>query len=140
MLDNYQFPIIENTNHLRRHRHTLDFSKMIINCHELGVPEQPMNHVMRRANSLCNNSIYSPNDELSPSSLSSFSSSTISSNSSSSYYTPPCRTMKSKNSTKLTLDTNQLNENGCIRLQQRLWNEDTTLCPKNEIAEYLGSK
>jgi hypothetical protein len=41
---------------------------------------------------------------------------------------------------KLTLDTNQFDENDCIQLQHRLWIEDITLCPKEEIAEYLGSK
>lgn len=126
-LKNYHLPAIVTTNdeNFRRkvsssyHRHTLDLSYTIVDYHT----------PIRRTNSLFNNnsSIFttftplSTNVPLSPSACSINSIESVSSFSSSS----------SSYSQKTNTDHDT---------QKRLWDEDESLCPKREIAEWLGSK
>ncbi|GAN04434.1 conserved hypothetical protein [Mucor ambiguus] len=173
MTKNYHLPMIQsasahNGTFRRCHRHTLDFSTM-----DSGVLDH---QILRRANSLCNSSIYSTfaspsqiNTTFSSSSSSSASSSSSSSaaslsvsNSSSSCMADPHKDTisiqyvsqpKQHHSTeKQSTQQQQQHQEGAMKhrsnqqemepeesLQKRLWNEDVTLCPKEEIAEFLGS-
>lgn len=155
---NYHLPMIQsasshNGTFRRCHRHTLDFSTM-----DSGVLDQ---QILRRANSLCNSSIYST--FTSPQQINTtFSSSCSSSASSSSSLSAASLSVSHSSSSCMTdhqkasisiLDVSQpkqQHEEGAMKhhrsnqeqeesLQKRLWDEDVTLCPKEEIAEFLGS-
>lgn len=132
---NYHLPTIitKDGDNFRRnvsssyHRHTLDLSYTIEDYHTPNI---------RRTNSLFNNnssifSTFTPltnKESLSSSacSITSIVSSSSSSSSSSSYSSG-----KKINATETDHD---------ILLQKKLWQEDETICSKQEIAQWLGSK
>ncbi|KAK4509587.1 uncharacterized protein ATC70_007940 [Mucor velutinosus] len=172
MTRNYHLPMIQsasahNGTFRRCNRHTLDFSTM-----DSGVLDH---QILRRANSLCNSSIYSTftspqqiNTTFSSSSSSTSSSASSASSAASlsvSNSSSSCITDHHKASISI-LDVSQPKQHhatekqsiqqqqheGAMKhrsnqetlkleesLQKRLWNEDVTLCAKEEIAEFLGS-
>jgi hypothetical protein len=127
-----------------KNRHTLAFSGKWFE-EESGATQ---NHVLKRANSLCNSSIYSTftSTQQPTKEESSIFTASPSSSSSSSSYAPSCIQQITDNISELKTSENKdddsflTEEKNCHELQQRLWREDPALCSKEEIATYLGQK
>jgi hypothetical protein len=139
-------PVLENrsaaTTTSSKNRHTMDFSGKWFED-ESGATQ---NHVLKRANSLCNSSIYSTfasTQQPAKEEPSLFTTSSSSSSSSSSYASS-CIQHITDSISELKTSENKgddlIEERKYHELQKRLWQEDPALCSKEEIATYLGQK